>query len=107
MYTGDLVYCLSHRVNISVGSLGCHLVAIFEAFLALVVEVLGVLLLQQTLVVVVVVIRGKCADKNVISLIPRETNVVKSTNRMAFINLKYGKLAREFPRPLAGSAIPG
>lgn len=51
----------------------------------------------------IVVIRGKCGDKNVISLISQDTS---SANRTEFINLKYGKLAQEIPRPLAGSAMP-
>lgn len=55
------------------------------------------------LAIVIGVIRGKCRDKNVILIIPQDTSNV---NRTAFINLKYGKLAQEIPRPLAGSAMP-
>lgn len=55
------------------------------------------------LAIVIGVIRGKCRDKNVISVISQDTS---NTNRTAFINLKYGKLAQEIPRPLAGSAMP-
>lgn len=98
---------MSCCVNISLSSYRCQLRIIVVVFLALIIEVVATFaIFILPLVLVAVIIRGKWADKNVISLIPRDTNVVNSTNRMAFINLKYGKLAREFPCPLAGSAIP-
>lgn len=62
----------------------------------------------QTLYRCQLVIRGKWTDKNVTSLIPREMSIVMRTSRTAFVAvyLNDGKLAREFPRPLAASAKP-
>lgn len=54
------------------------------------------------------VIRGKWTDKSVTPLIPQEMSVVMRTESTAFVAvyLNDGKLAREFPRPLAASAKP-